>query len=131
MSRADRERVLAAHVRRAALLEHLDRPRPDATLKGMPQHHYSVHHVVLDAVLRHGSVVLAALGRDERGDPQRAQPFDQTAQPAADRERVAHLREESADRVEHDAVRTDAPHGLLDPFQEGVEVELRCVLRGG
>src|SRR5690349_10403294 len=95
----------------------------------MPKDDDPVHHEVLDLEPRHEPVLLAALRADERRHAKRAQGLDDPAEAATNRERVAELREEGPDRVEHDPLRTDVRDGGPHLFDERVEVEALVAAR--
>ena len=107
LARHDGERPLPLEVVGAAELEDLQGPPADFLVEHVAQDDDVVRDELLDAVARHGAVVLGAFGGDQRRDVQRFRALVIRNSSCADGRLVGELGEDAAERVEDDPAGAD------------------------
>src|SRR5262249_15428838 len=122
----DEERILVRPMDRATALDDAQASRGNLVDDAMVEQDDAVRDVLFEVVARQGA--LAALARDDRGDPLLLEPAEQAPQLRAHHRHVEEVAEEHLDRVEDDALGADRVDGMPQADEESVQVVLARLL---
>jgi hypothetical protein len=111
---------------RAAVLDDPDPPRGNLLVHAVIELDDGVRDVFLESVTRQR--VLAPLSRNHDREVSIPQPAEQPAQLRPQDRLVLQAAEQRFDRVEDDALRADRTDGMIEAYEQALEVVLPCFL---